>query len=129
MLQVLAAILDISRDHVDNGLLPLYNALDFQEPSLDYSATKTFKDTGPDNHIDIPGFVFQRQKQHSRGRRGSLATGDNACDLDKTTMVQRFELGGRFESAKNILSSQYLHGMTAEGKAQTHVIGPQVICL
>lgn len=129
MLQVLAAILDISRDHVDNGLLSLNDSLDFQEPPLDDSATKTFKDAGPDNHIDIPGFVFQRQKQHSRGGRGSLATGDDACDLDKATMIQQFKLGSSFEPVKDILVPQYLHGMTAEGKSQAHVIGSQVICL
>ena len=129
MLQILAAILDISRDHVDNRLLPLHDSLDFQKSSLDDSATKPFKDAGPDNHVDIPGFVFQRQKQHSRGGRGSLATGDNACDLDKAAMIQRFKLGGRFEPAEDVLVPQYFHGMTAEGKAQTRIIGPQVICL
>jgi hypothetical protein len=64
MLKVLAKVLNVPRDYVNNRSLAFQYAFDFEQAPLHDCGTIGFNDTSPDHYVNVVGFILQGKEQY-----------------------------------------------------------------
>ncbi len=59
MFQILAKVLNVTCDHMNNRSLAFQFVFDFEQAPLDDSGAIVFKDTSPDHHVNVVGFILE----------------------------------------------------------------------
>ncbi len=73
-------------DNVDHAVPLLNCALEYQQRRLMQHAPVALVDIGPDNHIEQPVFVFERDEVNALGRRRGLMHDDQPRAPDAITV-------------------------------------------
>ena len=83
-----AAINELSRNHMNDVLVPLDHAVDQHQPAAHDHLAVALKHFRPDHHIGNAGLVLERHEHHPLGGSRPLADQHKASDLDTGSVLQ-----------------------------------------
>ena len=67
-----------ARHQMNHIAFALHFALDAHQARAQQFAALALDDAVPHHHVDVAGFILQRDEHHAAGGAGALAAGDNA---------------------------------------------------